>query len=255
MKKPLAQAGFALQRAGYLLTCLAAASMSLREFRDEVAQSFADFMATDAEILAGLMPWEARMYARLKPPGRLLLVGCGTGRDLLPLLAMGWEVTGVEPLGTALHHLRDILAARRLHARLIEGYVEDLALDGSFDAISFSYFCYSYIPLRSRRIDVLRKARAALSSGGHILISHNTEPHRGRGLVVRVARLWGGLLGRDWRLEPGDRLWPGVDTSRIIRYEHVFVPGELAEEAREAGLRVLYPGDPAEDPFTILAVA
>ena len=255
LAKAMMHAHHRFHQANSVLPFLAASTMNLRGFRDEVVRSFADFNLNDAEIFDGFMPWEQRLYDRVRPGERVLLVGCGSGRDLLPLLELGCEVVGIEPAAPPLARAQEVLAGRGLVARLVHGCFEDVDLTGGFDVISFSYFCYSYIPVRRRRIDVLRKARGHLAAGGRLLVSYIDEPRRSRGRALRIARLCGDLVRSDWRLEAGDyvRLGPGDTTT--LWYQHAFVPGELEEEAREAGLRVAFQGVPERDPFMVLVAS
>jgi hypothetical protein len=61
------------------------------------------------------------------------------------------------------------------------------------------------------------------------------------------------MVRSDWRLEAGDRVRLGAVGTPTFTYEHAFIPGELGEEALEAGLRVAFQGDPERgDPFAVL---
>jgi SAM-dependent methyltransferase len=241
-----------LDQAGTMLSYLAVSTMSLDEFREELVRAWADFNPTDAEILDGLMTWEERQYERVRPGQRLLLVGCGSGRDLFPLLDRECEVVGIEPSAGALARASALLARQGRTARLVVGYFEDVAIEGAFDVVSFSFFCYSYIPMRRRRIEVLRKARRLLAPGGRILVSYSPAERRGRGRLIRLARMCSALFRSDWVLEEGDLVWPVVAEVPTIVYQHLFIPGELAQEAREAGLSVEFEGVPQRDPFLVL---
>lgn len=64
------------------------------------------------------------------------------GRGVRRALA---RVTGVEPAPQAVEAATRALRARNLAATLIEGFVEDVPLEGTFDLIMFSYCCYSYM--------------------------------------------------------------------------------------------------------------
>ncbi|MFI5214171.1 MAG: hypothetical protein ACHQU8_06480, partial [Gemmatimonadales bacterium] len=88
---------------------------------------------------------------------------------------------------------------------------------------------------------------------GRVFVSYVDEPRRGRGRAVRIARVCGALVRSDWRLEAGDRVRLGALDTPTFGYEHAFLPGEVADEAREAGLRVAVQGDPDLcDPFVVL---
>ena len=73
---------------------------------------------------------------RLKPKSRILDVGCGTGRHLVPFVAEGHEVTGIDPSSTALRILRKRLKDAGLSAELKEASFQKLPFrSNSFDAV------------------------------------------------------------------------------------------------------------------------
>ena len=74
-------------------------------------------------------------------------MGAGAGRDLFPLLTLGCRVTALEPSPHAVAIFRRVLTQRSLTVPLVEGFFEDVALSSAFDVITFSYNCYSYIPV------------------------------------------------------------------------------------------------------------
>ena len=121
-----------------------------------------DFNADAASVAAGWMPWERRLVGEfVAASDRVLLIGSGTGRDLIPFAEMGCRVTGIEPVPKAVEVAKRALAERQLEATVIVGFVEDVPLDGEFDVIMFSYHCYSYMFDSSRRVELLRKTAAA----------------------------------------------------------------------------------------------
>jgi SAM-dependent methyltransferase len=174
----------------------------------------------------------------------VLVVGCGTGRDVMPLARIGCEVVGVEPVGVAAATARRTATERGLAATILDGYVEDVAFPGLFQAIMLSYYCYSYIPGRQRRIEVLKKARAHLSPGGRILLSYSAC------FIPPARRPWAKTVGRwcrsDWLVEEGDVLVPHRSSPGLFSYDHAFTRDEIAEEIASAGLQTcsrqdLYP--------------
>ena len=111
-------------------------------------------------------------------------------------------------------------------------------VSGVFDAIMLSYFCYSFIPGRRRRVEVLNKARAHLNPNGRILLSYSRSANP-------PARLpWAQAVGRwrrsDWQVEDGDLLFPHKDEAGLFAYEHVFAGDEIGEEIAAAGLEVCH---------------
>lgn len=213
-------------------------ALGIDELRRGIARRFATFNDRPGEIDAGLFPVEQRIFERhLLPGARVLLVGAGTGREIVPLQDRGCEVTGLEPSSRALEVCRRRLDEEGRRATLIDGFFEDAAIADRFDAVVFSYYCYSYIPMARRRVDILRKAVSLVAPNGTILLSYQLEG-RPSGLWATLARLSGVIARSDWRAEAGDLLQREPCGSPGIRYsyEHIFTPAELAAELDAAAL-------------------
>jgi SAM-dependent methyltransferase len=230
---------------------LAASTLGIADIKAGIRRSWEDYNSGDGEIGAGLMAWERDLVERFVHLGAsVLVIGSGSGRDLIPLIERGCRVTGVEPASIALGIARRVLAERQLPATLVGGFFEDVDLAGAFDAVMFSYYSYSYIPESRRRVAVLRKAATHLTEGGHVLISY-PKLERPRQVAIRLARVVGSLCRSDWRLEPGDfvRL-----AGASYDYEHAFEPGEIEKEAAAAGLRVVYRRDFSDERILALSL-
>jgi len=99
----------------------------------------------------------------LKPGGRMLEVGCGTGQFLEEALRSGhWEVTGVEPSERAASYTRE-----HLKIQVIQDLFSNTDLpESSFDAVIFwNVFEHLYHPIAD-----LRKAQRLLKPGGWVVI-------------------------------------------------------------------------------------
>ena len=212
--------------------------MRVDDFRRSGIAFYAGYLDHRGGIFEGLTSVEARVYAAAVPAGaRIALIGCGSGRDLLPMVAAGHEVVGIEPAAQPLATLTELLAERQQTAHLIHGFVEDVALPGSFDTIILSPHCYSQMPDSSRRIALLGRLASHLRPNGCLIVNYlhrtGTWSQAGR----RIARAVGRLCGSDVPWEPYDVVhlvehgWSGT-----LLFEHFFLPEELHEEAARAGL-------------------
>ena len=234
-------AGRVLEVAGALLHYAAAGTLSLAELRQGMAGRWTAFGNRESEPYrdSGLMPWERDFYLpSVKPGERVLLVGCGTGRDLLALLRAGYRVDGIDIAPDCVETARHAVAARVLSSWLAAGALGDVALPARYDAIIFSWFCYGYIPGSGARIATLHRARQALADGGRVLISYLPVAVSRRYRLVAATRVVARLTGSDWRPERGDAVILGLARGRGVHYEHHFTTAELEGEARAAGLRV-----------------
>jgi SAM-dependent methyltransferase len=229
--------------------------LSRADLKDVSRRSWSGFALSDAQARSGLTPAEEAIYWKVVKPGdRICIVGCGSGRDLLPFASAGFDVVGIEPSPAPLEMLRRLLRDDHLSATLIEGHVEDVAVPGLFDAVLFSTHCYSYIQGTASRVAVLRDLAAHLTPTGRIVLTYPRRRSDWDNRSMRLATLTGRLTRSDWRMEPFDALIridvPG-ERGAIVRH-HVFSPEEIDREAGQAGLRVVEHGDPWATPYAVL---
>lgn len=129
----------------------------------------------DARYAAGDLVWGAEpnvfVAAELGelPPGQVLDVACGEGRNALWLARRGWRAVGVDFSAEAVGRARR-LAVQAGVADRVRFVVGDVAGDplpaGSFDAVVVAYL---QLPAPQRR-HVLRAAAARLGPGGTLLV-------------------------------------------------------------------------------------
>jgi hypothetical protein len=103
----------------------------------------------------------------------------------------------------------------------------------------FSWFCYSYIPQRARRVAALARVRRLLPPDGRVLISYIRAEPLPRRSLWRLARAAAWLTRSDWRPEYGD-VFAARHDNRCIHYEHRFGAAAIEAEAIEAGLTVAF---------------
>ncbi|RPI57050.1 MAG: class I SAM-dependent methyltransferase [Acidobacteria bacterium] len=229
----------ALHKAGN--ACLAAAAGFLR--RDELqAVSIGQhrlFALSPLEVDAGLSPGEARFYGKFLRDGeRVLLVGCGSGRDLLALLSRGYQVTGLDPLAEVVELARAHLARRGMSAPVLAGFIQTAELGGPYDAVIFSNGCYCFLQGVDVRVATLIRTATHLAPHGRIIVSYypaGRQSRFGRWLTRASARIG----SADWVPEPGDTFSRDALQPALVRYHHAFEPQELARECESAGLRML----------------
>jgi len=123
-------------------------------------------------------------------PGRLLDLGCGPGLYAHRLSARGCECVGVDFSPASIRHARETAAADGLACRFIEADVREAAYGGGFDLVMMIYGQLNVFP-RERAMEILAKARAALSPGGRLLLEL-----QGAGLIRK-----GGEAGPRWYSE------------------------------------------------------
>lgn len=123
---------------------------------------------TDPAPIVEFLRWLTAAHGRT---GALdvLDVGCGPGRLLGPLSALGWRVTGWEPdpeyAAAALEKARLLPQAQ---ART--GGFEDIQEAGAFDLIAAVNGPYSYLLTAAARRDAIERCAQALRPGGMLFL-------------------------------------------------------------------------------------
>jgi SAM-dependent methyltransferase len=218
--------------------------------RDELqaasVEQWRRFNLAAGDVDAGLTPAEAEFYGRFIPANaRILLIGCGTGRDILGLEALGHDVIGLEPGSDLVELARQHLARHRSAAVIRTGLVQSADLGGPYDVAIFSNGCYSFLQGTAVRVAALQRVAAHVFPHGRIIVSYHSTTHQsaiGRWLTRTAAR----VSGADWTPEDGDTFWRDSAVAALIRYHHVFAPREFATECERAGLHLLIE-DPSRD--------
>jgi len=122
----------------------------------------------DAEPIVAFLRWLA--HARSLPlRPRLLDVGCGTGRLLVPLARRGWQVTGMEPhpgfLELARREVRHVEAAS-----VQAGGFAEIAAPRSQDMVVAVNGPFAYLRTRAGQRDALRRIHRVLRPGGVLFL-------------------------------------------------------------------------------------
>ena len=249
MKCPRVALIRALNSVAWLLSAAAKAAkyasaglMRRRDLESAIERAWEEHGRTSWALQPGLMEWEEKFYSRfLRSGDRVLLVGCGSGRDLLPLLERGYEGAGLDLGREAIAACRSALERQGLKAPLFVGSVVSAEIEGTFDTVIFSWFCFSYIPGAEQRVAALRRLKGLLRPGGRILLSYFRNEPPMRRIPCRLARVLSRLTRSDWTPEYGDyiEMWRGR-ADPVVHFEHRFGRGEFQREAAAAGLAIAF---------------
>ncbi|HEX6886287.1 MAG TPA: class I SAM-dependent methyltransferase [Planctomycetota bacterium] len=191
-----------------------------------------DFTAQEENVRSGLTLLEEVLLARHPLAGRVLVLGCGPGREALVLARRGCAVTGLDREAGMLARARELAQAAGLAIEYREGEATAFQLAGEpFDAVVVFSGLYNMVQPRARRVALLGASRAHLRPGGRVLLTYLVAYRwPGAGATARGKHL---LEALNPEHERGDQYL-------LNESIHVFPQDEdVASEARAAGLEVV----------------
>jgi len=178
-------------------------------------------------VQRGLLAWEKTVLRDyMQPPGTVLDVGCGCGREAFALHDLSYAVIGVDLSAAQIAQAKQNAAAtgRKVDFQICDGLRYDFP-DNTFDDVIIWQQVLGNVPGHENRVNVLKEARRVLRLGGNVVVSvHDCE-----GCLV-MAKQQGLVLA------------PGKHKRDFIFedcYWHYFTKEELKGLFTEAGLRVL----------------
>jgi SAM-dependent methyltransferase len=208
--------------------------LTIADFRTPTT---ARWEAYDSDVV-GLDELEERLYGDvIRPSDRVLLIGCGAGRDVLELRRRGYAVTGLEPSPVLAGRARVELRSRGFAPAIIAQAIEDYAPLQTYDVVIFSPYTYSYVLGSAARIATLARLKSHLAPGGRVLLTYAAIVAQSP-IWILLARVATVCSRSDWRPEPGDRLSSPSGHPEMVSFEHHFTPDEVARECRAADFRV-----------------
>ena len=192
--------------------------------------------------LAGtsLLEIDLRFAERHFPrPGRLIDLGCGTGRLLLPFAERGFQVLGVDLSAEMLRIVGEKAAVAgvtvdRLQANIVE---LDCLADGSFDHAACLFSTLGMVSGAEARRRVVRHVHRLLRPGGTFVLHvhnywFNLRDREGRKWLVRDVLT--SLTGK----EGGDRPMPPHQGIAGLALHH-FTRREVLQLLAGAGFRIM----------------
>lgn len=105
-----------------------------------------------------------------RQPGRVLELGCGNGRILLPLAARGIDVSGADASGPMLRELARKAAARGVAPSIVRADVRRLPFRRAFATVLAPYSLVTYMSTAADAAALVEAACAALLPGGRLVL-------------------------------------------------------------------------------------
>ena len=138
-----------------------------------VLSRFPSMVETKQEIvgLARLVP--------LRPDDLIADICCGMGRHLLPLLALGHRIVGLDYSPMMLRLAREMGQEAGLQPTLVQGVAQSLPFaDGAFDVMLNLFNSFGYLPTDDENLQVLREAARCVRPGGRFFLDTRNNTHQ-----------------------------------------------------------------------------
>jgi 2-polyprenyl-3-methyl-5-hydroxy-6-metoxy-1,4-benzoquinol methylase len=169
------------------------------------------------------------MFLGEEKPGRLLDVGCGSGKFLHKMAERGWQGVGTDFDEKAIEHARTRYERDGLNLRFYAGDLSDAGLSAaSFDAVTMNHVI-EHVPDPK---ELLQQIHRLLKLGGRLVAA-----------TPNVKSFGHSRFGPDWRgLEPP-------------RHLQIFSPRALEQCAKNAGFRAVKVFTTAANADTIIGAS
>ena len=174
----------------------------------------------------GLRNWETQILRAWYPSqGRVLVIGCGAGRESFALDALGYQVTGVDVAPSMVEAARARDPDGRCDFQVVDGVSLPFA-DAAFEAATLWSQVIAYAPNRRERARFLAEVARVVRPGGPISLSAHDA-------ALTLAEMRPGQLVSQGDPEPGDATVRDEDG---VHWMHYFDEAELRDLFAAAGL-------------------
>ena len=189
-----------------------------------------------------------RRLVPLRPEDLIADICCGMGRHLLPLMALGHRLVGLDFSPMMLRLAREMGARAGLSPTLTQGAAQALPFAAqTFDVVLNLFNSFGYLPTDDENQRVLDEAARCLKPGGRFFLDTRNKTHQiiyaPYREVMRVGRREYVMRCRyDREAQRLESDWfDGNDQSRLVHQASIrlYGPDELATMLAEAGLEIV----------------
>lgn len=153
----------------------------------------------------GISPPELMSFIKHHSPGIALDMGCGTGTNAISLAAHGWQVTGIDFIGSAIHAARRKARRAKLKIEFVQADIVQLdMINKSFDFI-LDIGCFHNLTPSQKLAYVDNVNRLIASQGTFLLYGFiKTQSEKNPGISVEDILHLQSCLHFNWRKDSSD---------------------------------------------------
>ncbi len=180
-----------------------------------------------------LLQW---LRTEVPPGGKILVAGCGAGRECIALALSGYKVVGIDFSPGMIRLAEKAAAERKLDIRFESA---DLRTYGapvcSLDAVLFTYDVYSFIPTALERVTALTNIGNWLRPDGVVFLSARQVTGLWMGMILTKQWILRRIRGMRGGWGAGHTRWIAGDATMRRSFVQHFTRGMLTRETGSAG--------------------
>jgi len=225
--------------------------MTMEDLKKMVIDEFSHPKTVKSYVKAldiGLWESEKKMIERFIKKGKLLDLGCGTGRTTFPLNKMGYDVLGVDLTPSMIDVAKKEAKRRKVNIEFKIGDATGLDFKaGSFDNAIFSFNGWTQIPGRENRQKALEEVYRVLKPEGYFMFTAHVRETFGK-----YRNLWLSEMVKHYILKPfgyrpetpeyGDKFFERDEATQYSnkQFIHIASVREVKKMIAKAGFELMY---------------
>ena len=127
-------------------------------------------------------------FQNFKFRGKLLDMGCGQGRDAIPLARLGFEVTGIDSSKVGVEQVNHVAEREGLGLLALKADIYSYEELQTFDFILFDNMFHFYEKDIEKEVDLIHRSIRGMKSGAHLVICMQDSENKVKTLIEELQK-------------------------------------------------------------------